>query len=113
MIKSPWEIVSTARPEIVYVQGGRKVCIAGKIVSVAGVLWIDIPDSAKYCGGLVCKSGVTVDDFQWIESPLAIPNVKTAFPPLSASSLISVQPMNLPSGLMFYIDWAKSSSLKP
>ena len=107
MIKPPWEIVSTDRPYIVYAPGGQRILRAGKIQSIAGTDWDKIPDSAKYNESLICKSGVNITDFHWIRRPgsVRVPLINQAFPAISASNIVSVQPMNLPSGLVFYLDW--------
>lgn len=36
---------------------------------------------------------------------IEFPIVKRVFPSLNASELVSVQPMSLPSGLLFYLDY--------
>lgn len=122
MTRVPWEIVSTKRPYILRIPDGRQICVAGKIYSVAGINWNDIPESAKYqdglgknqVGALICKPGVRIADFHWVESrelgPLpfatvSMPIISGAIPQITASNITTVQPMNIPAGLTFYIDY--------
>jgi hypothetical protein len=39
------------------------------------------------------------------ESPFTMPTMKRVWPSLIANDLISIQPMSLPSGLLFYLDY--------
>ncbi len=48
---------------------------------------------------------------QW--SGVALPLVRKVFGEISAKEFISVQPMNLPSGLVFYMDFQYGTGVKP
>lgn len=48
---------------------------------------------------------------QW--SGVALPLVRKVFAEISAKEFVSVQPMNLPSGLVFYMDFTYGTGVKP
>ena len=48
---------------------------------------------------------------QW--AGVALPLVRRVFGEIVAKDLLSVQPMNLPSGLIFYLDFQYGSSTQP
>lgn len=51
----------------------------------------------------VSKTGTTANSEEW--SGVALPLVRRIFAEISAKDFVSVQPMNLPSGLVFYLDF--------
>jgi len=54
------------------------------------------------------NAGAGVGDEEW--SGVALPLVRRVFGNIVAQELVSVQPMNLPSGLVFYLDFKYGSS---
>ena len=54
------------------------------------------------------RTGVTGNSEQW--SGVALPLVRRIFGEISAQEFVSVQPMNLPSGLVFYLDFKYGSN---
>ena len=55
------------------------------------------------------SAGAGVGDEEW--SGVALPLVRRVFGNIVAQELVSVQPMNLPSGLVFYLDFKYGSSV--
>ena len=55
------------------------------------------------------NAGGGVGDEEW--SGVALPLVRRVFGNIVAQELVSVQPMNLPSGLVFYLDFKYGSSI--
>jgi len=55
------------------------------------------------------NAGTGVGDEEW--SGVALPLVRRVFGNIVAQELVSVQPMNLPSGLVFYLDFKYGSSV--
>ena len=55
------------------------------------------------------NAGAGVGDEEW--SGVALPLVRRVFGNIVAQELVSVQPMNLPSGLVFYLDFKYGSSV--
>ena len=53
------------------------------------------------------NAGAGVGDEEW--SGVALPLVRRVFGNIAAQELVSVQPMNLPSGLVFYLDFKYGS----
>ena len=49
------------------------------------------------------STGTTANSEEW--SGVALPLVRKIFGELAAQEFVSVQPMNLPSGLIFYLDF--------
>jgi hypothetical protein len=49
------------------------------------------------------KTGTNSNDEQW--AGVALPLVRRIFAEIAAQDFVSVQPMNLPSGLVFYLDF--------
>ena len=49
------------------------------------------------------KTGTSANSEEW--SGVALPLVRRIFGELAAQDFVSVQPMNLPSGLIFYLDF--------
>ena len=54
--------------------------------------------------------GTSANQEQW--SGVALPLVRRIFAELSAQEFVSVQPMNLPSGLIFYLDFKYGSTMQ-
>jgi len=54
------------------------------------------------------QTGTSANQEQW--SGVALPLVRRIFAELSAQEFVSVQPMNLPSGLIFYLDFKYGST---
>lgn len=60
------------------------------------------------------------DDYIWTKkddcvkppSPFLFPNIKRVYPGLIAQQLVTVQPMTVPSGLLFYLDYSYGSGSK-
>ena len=54
------------------------------------------------------STGTTTSSEQW--SGVALPLVRRIFSEIAAKDFVSVQPMNLPSGLVFYLDFKYGSA---
>ena len=54
------------------------------------------------------KTGTASNSEEW--SGVALPLVRRIFGELAAQDFVSVQPMNLPSGLIFYLDFKYGTS---
>ena len=61
-------------------------------------------------GSFVSQTGVNVGG-QW--AGVALPLVRKVFGQIAAQEFVSVQPMNLPSGLVFFLDFQYGSSKSP
>ena len=61
-------------------------------------------------GSFTSQTGVNVGG-QW--AGVALPLVRKVFGQMAAQEFVSVQPMNLPSGLVFYLDFQYGSSKSP
>jgi hypothetical protein len=57
------------------------------------------------------KTGTVTNAEQW--SGVALPLVRKVFGEISAKEFVSVQPMNLPSGLVFYMDFTYGTAVAP
>jgi len=57
------------------------------------------------------KTGTNPNSEQW--SGVALPLVRKVFGEIAAKEFVSVQPMNLPSGLIFYMDFQYGSNQPP
>lgn len=57
------------------------------------------------------KTGTATNAEQW--SGVALPLVRKVFGEIAAKEFVSVQPMNLPSGLIFYMDFKYGSNVAP
>jgi hypothetical protein len=67
---------------------------------------------ANQTGGGVVGAGFTAGvGEQW--AGIALPLVRKVFGQISAKEFVSVQPMNLPSGLVFYLDFQYGTSKSP
>ena len=55
------------------------------------------------------RTGTNTNSEEW--SGVALPLVRKIFGELAAQDFVSVQPMNLPSGLIFYLDFAYSDTV--
>lgn len=56
-------------------------------------------------------TGTSANSEQW--SGVALPLVRKVFGEISAKEFVSVQPMNLPSGLVFYLDFQYGTNVSP
>ena len=54
------------------------------------------------------RTGTSANSEEW--SGVALPLVRRIFGELAAQEFVSVQPMNLPSGLIFYLDFKYGSA---
>ena len=61
-------------------------------------------------GSFTSQTGVNVGG-QW--AGVALPLVRKVFGQIAAQEFVSVQPMNLPSGLVFFLDFQYGSSKSP
>lgn len=57
------------------------------------------------------RTGTATNAEQW--SGVALPLVRKVFGEIAAKEFVSVQPMNLPSGLIFYMDFKYGSNVAP
>jgi len=55
----------------------------------------------------LAKQRISPINLEYSSSLIGTPHIKTAFAALYAKELVSVQPMNLPTGLVFYMDYKK------
>jgi len=62
-----------------------------------------LENQAKQLVSEVNKTGTGASDEQW--AGVALPLVRRIFAEIAAKDFVSVQPMNLPSGLIFYLDF--------
>ena len=62
-------------------------------------------------GGTTSMSGGTYNSENW--AGVALPLVRRVFGQIAAKEFVSVQPMNLPSGLVFYLDFKYGTSKAP
>jgi hypothetical protein len=46
-------------------------------------------------------------NYEYSLGTFTLPKIKKTFAPLNVEELVSVQPMNLPAGLVFYMDYKK------
>ena len=66
---------------------------------------------ANISGGTTSMSGGGYNSENW--AGVALPLVRRVFGEIAAKEFVSVQPMNLPSGLVFYLDFKYGSSVNP
>ena len=69
-----------------------------------------LENQAKQLIDEASQVGVNANQEQW--SGVALPLVRRIFAELSAQEFVSVQPMNLPSGLIFYLDFKYGSTMQ-
>tara|TARA_B100000686_G_scaffold351807_1_gene451665 strand:- start:10678 stop:12291 length:1614 start_codon:yes stop_codon:yes gene_type:complete len=74
---------------------------------VAGMAVL-LENQAKQLIDEASATGTSANQEQW--SGVALPLVRRIFAELSAQEFVSVQPMNLPSGLIFYLDFKYGSA---
>ena len=74
---------------------------------VAGMAVL-LENQAKQLIDEASQVGTSANQEQW--SGVALPLVRRIFAELSAQEFVSVQPMNLPSGLIFYLDFKYGST---
>ena len=67
-----------------------------------------LENQAKQLLDEASQVGTSANQEQW--SGVALPLVRRIFAELSAQEFVSVQPMNLPSGLIFYLDFKYGST---
>lgn len=70
-----------------------------------------VVESSNTGGGAGAGSFTTGTGAQW--APIALPMVRKIFGQISIKELVSVQPMNLPAGLVFYLDFQYGSNKTP
>ena len=66
---------------------------------------------ANVTGGTNSMTGGGYNSENW--AGVALPLVRRVFAEIAAKEFVSVQPMNLPSGLVFYLDFKYGNSVKP
>jgi hypothetical protein len=66
---------------------------------------------ANVTGGSAGLSGQGYSAEGW--NGIALPLVRRVFGEIAAKEFVSVQPMNLPSGLVFYLDFKYANAIKP
>ena len=69
-----------------------------------------LENQAKQLIDEASQAGINANQEQW--SGVALPLVRRIFAELSAQEFVSVQPMNLPSGLIFYLDFKYGSTMQ-
>jgi hypothetical protein len=66
---------------------------------------------ANVTGGTTSMTGGGYNSENW--AGVALPLVRRVFGEIAAKEFVSVQPMNLPSGLVFYLDFKYANGVKP
>jgi len=66
---------------------------------------------ANVTGGTTSMNGGGYNSENW--AGVALPLVRRVFGEIAAKEFVSVQPMNLPSGLVFYLDFKYANGVKP
>ena len=66
---------------------------------------------ANVTGGTTSMSGGGYNSENW--AGVALPLVRRVFGEIAAKEFVSVQPMNLPSGLVFYLDFKYANGIAP
>jgi hypothetical protein len=66
---------------------------------------------ANVTGGTASQSGGGYNSENW--AGVALPLVRRVFGEIAAKEFVSVQPMNLPSGLVFYLDFKYGTNVAP
>jgi len=66
---------------------------------------------ASVTGGSAGTAGAGYSSEGW--NGVALPLVRRVFGEIAAKEFVSVQPMNLPSGLVFYLDFKYGTGVKP
>jgi hypothetical protein len=66
---------------------------------------------ASNTGGTASQSGGGYNSENW--AGVALPLVRRVFGEIAAKEFVSVQPMNLPSGLVFYLDFKYGTGINP
>lgn len=70
-----------------------------------------LENQAKQLVREVSSTGTTANSEQW--AGVALPLVRRIFGEIAAKEFMSIQPMNLPSGLVFYLDFKYGSGTQP
>ena len=76
--------------------------------SEASGMAVLLENQAKQLIDEASQTGTSANQEQW--SGVALPLVRRIFAELSSQEFVSVQPMNLPSGLIFYLDFKYGSA---
>jgi len=66
---------------------------------------------ANVTGGTTSMNGAGYNSENW--AGVALPLVRRVFGEIAAKEFVSVQPMNLPSGLVFYLDFKYANAIRP
>jgi hypothetical protein len=66
---------------------------------------------ANVTGGTNSMNGAGYNSENW--AGVALPLVRRVFGEIAAKEFVSVQPMNLPSGLVFYLDFKYANNVRP
>jgi hypothetical protein len=66
---------------------------------------------ANVTGGTTSMNGGSYNSENW--AGVALPLVRRVFAEIAAKEFVSVQPMNLPSGLVFYLDFKYANNQRP
>jgi hypothetical protein len=66
---------------------------------------------ANFTGGTTSMTGGGYNSENW--AGVALPLVRRVFGEIAAKEFVSVQPMNLPSGLVFYLDFKYGNAVNP
>ena len=66
---------------------------------------------ASVTGGTTSMNGGNYNSENW--AGVALPLVRRVFGEIAAKEFVSVQPMNLPSGLVFYLDFKYGTGVRP
>ena len=66
---------------------------------------------ANFTGGTTSMNGGGYNAENW--AGVALPLVRRVFGEIAAKEFVSVQPMNLPSGLVFYLDFKYNNAVSP
>jgi hypothetical protein len=76
-----------------------------------GVMAVMLENQARQLVTENSKTGTAASAEQW--SGVALPLVRKVFGEIAAKEFVSVQPMNLPAGLIFYIDFQYGTNVAP
>lgn len=79
--------------------------------SERGVMAVMLENQAQQLVTENSRTGTAANAEQW--SGVALPLVRKVFGEISAKEFVSVQPMNLPAGLIFYLDFQYGTGVAP
>src|SRR5210317_1809324 len=74
-----------------------------------GAMSVLLENQAKQLLDEVTQTGTAANSEEW--SGVALPLVRRIFGEIASKEFVSVQPMNLPSGLIFYLDFKYGTSV--